>query len=140
MLNCAHILTNVSSINCYQVAVTQELRNAYAPFDFYVQLWQSDLGIRYIPATDATLKVEFLRADTVAITPVTQTVTYTKAITDLPFATDASIWKFTLTAADIAKIVTGGFRLTLTETVGSVAVTRVLFISAAIRKLPDQDI
>ena len=136
MFNTAHLLTNVASVNNFTVVPILDLRADSSPVDVFFQLWQTDLGTRYIPAAGAstTLKVEFLRSDTVAPTPVSQTVSQ---MASQPFtADDRSIWKITLASADVAKVVSGGYRLTLTETINAVVVTTVLFVKCTIRKLP----
>ena len=139
MLNSVKILTNVASVNLYDTVTTLDIRADSYTLDFYIQLWQSDTGMRYIPASGATVLIEFLRSDTVALVPVSQKVSKSAAA---PYAAivaggadDRSIWKVTLTQADVAKITTGGFRVVVTES------TKVstLFSSMTIRKIPSSE-
>ena len=139
MLNHVKILTNVSSVNQYNVVSTLDVRADSYTLDFYIQLWQSDMGIRYVPAAAATITIEFLRSDTVALVPVSQKVS--KSAT-APFAAvtaggadDRSIWKATLTQAEVAKITTGGFRVIVTEGTQ----VRTLWSDMVIRKLPSSE-
>lgn len=132
MLNTARLLTNVCDQNNFDIVSTREIRSGTAPQDFYIQLYQSDLGLRYIPATGATLQIDFLRIETVAQIPASQTVSLAMVT---PFAGDRSIWKVTIGSADINKIVSGGFRLTLVEGTN----TSMLFIKSALVKVPNSE-
>ena len=136
MLNAVKILTNVSNVNLYDVVSTRDIRAGSYTVDFYIQLWQSDKAIRYVPALGATVVIEFLRSDTVALVPVSQkvTLTCTEAFKH-PLPSDRSVWKGTLVAADILKITTGGFRVTVTE---ATQVTT-LWSDMTIRKLPSSE-
>jgi len=136
MLNTVKILTNVSSVNLYDTVSTLNIRANTYTVDFYIQLWQSDKGIRYIPAVGATMTIEFLRSDSVALVPVSQTVSATATAPFLyPLQEDRSIWKATLTQANIANITTGGFRVTLLEATSRTT----LWSDMSIRKIPSSE-
>jgi len=140
MLNTVKILTNVRDANSYDVVSTLEIRQGSSPLDFYFQLWQGDKGIRYIPATLVTVTVEFLRADTVGQVNTSRAVTKTAAVV----AGDTSMYKISLTSADITNITTGGFRVTVVENIGTVPlpnlVTTVVWSEMSLRKLPSSEV
>lgn len=113
MFDSVQILSNVISVNLFDIIETANIREGSYPVPFYVRLWQSDRKVRYVPAAGATIQIEFMRSDVVGEHNTSQTVTKTLL---QPFAlTDTSIWFVELTESDVSKIVTGGFRVTLIE-------------------------
>ncbi len=112
MLDSIRLLTNVSDQNTYDVVSTRYLRADTYPEDFYIQLYQKDKEQIYVPGDSATLQIEFLRIDTVERFPQKQDRVLEA---EAPFS-DKSIWKVTLSKNDIDKIVSGGFRIRLTDT------------------------
>jgi hypothetical protein len=140
MLNTVKILTNVRDVNSYDVVSTIEIRQGSAPIDFHIQLWQSDKGIRYIPAALVTVTVEFLRADVVGQVNTARTVTKTAVVV----SGDTSMYKITLASPDVSNITTGGFRVTVVENIGTSLspnlVTTVVWSEMTIRKLPSSEI
>jgi hypothetical protein len=129
MFSTAQMLGNVANVNLYDVVSEVKFYSANA-VDIYFQLWQSDRSVRYIPNATATVAVTFLRANTIAQTPASQTLTLSASN---PFATDTSIWKVSLTAAQVAQIVGGGLQITLTE---PGPVTTTIFVPMVLAKLP----
>jgi hypothetical protein len=73
---------------------------------------------RYVAVAGATLKVTFLRADSIDLTQNLRTLTYTtRSITkDAAFSTyDRSLVKFSITSQDAAAIVSGSAKFELKE-------------------------
>jgi hypothetical protein len=133
MLDNVKLLTNVVSVNTFDVVDVRNIYSGSSPVPFHIQLFQSDCKDRYIPVgTVITVTVEFLRADTVAETPLSQTVVKTLAQT---YGADSSIWNVDLIAADVANITTGGFRVTITED----AVITKIYSKMSIRKVASSD-
>lgn len=113
MLDSAQLLTNVVNYNNFDIVGERRIREGNNPVDFHIRLFQEDLGIRYIPASGATLEITFLRADSIAEDPTDQSVTLPMT---QPFTEDGSMWLVTLSNQDdLDAIVTGGIRLVLTE-------------------------
>ena len=113
MLDSIRLLTNCSDPNSYNVVTTRYIRADSFPTDLYVQLWQSDISLPYMPAPSATVTIKFLRADTVGQTPQSQTV---ELEAEAPFA-DRSIWKVTLQETHVQKVVSGGFQVILEDSI-----------------------
>lgn len=112
MLDSIRILTNVNSQNSFDVAATMDIRADSYPVDFYVQLYQSDHNLPYTPSATATVSIQFLRMDSIAAVPVSQSQIIEA---EAPFA-DKSIWKVTLYKENVQKITTGGFRVVVSDT------------------------
>jgi hypothetical protein len=130
MLDSVRILEDVASLNSFSVAKSVNIHANSYPVDFYIRLFQSKASRRYIPATGAKVQVEFMRNDSL-LSNSSNLIKYLSK----PFTADSSIWSCSLTKADIAKITTGGFRVTVTE--GS-KVTAV-YSGSVIIKLPNSD-
>ena len=138
MLNGVRILTNIKDVNSFDVVSTLDVRQGTDPLDFYIQLWQGDKGIRYVPVADVVVTIEFLRADTVGVTNTSRKVSEEANLVFEDF--DNSIFMVSLTSAQVANITTGGFRVTVVETVNSVPLTKVVWSEMTIRKLPSSEI
>jgi hypothetical protein len=132
MLDSIQLLTNVVDVNTFDISSAISIHAGSYPVRFIIRLYQSDKKDRYIPASGAILKVEFLRMDTIAYTPTGQTVF--KYLSQ-PFANDPSIWSVDLTQADVSKIISGGVRVTLTEG----TTIKVIFAKSTIMKYPNSD-
>lgn len=128
MLDSIKIISNYASVNNFQSVSTLRIMNGVEPFVVTIQLWQTDLKMRYVPEAGSTAQIEFLRHDSIAITPVTQTI---KKPLQQASGQDTSIWKVSLTAAETAKIVSGGFRVTLKEPTGG---TKIVESTMSVRK------
>jgi len=122
MLDTVRILKNVADQNNFDVDSIVEIRADSHPVDFYIQLWQSDLKIPHTPASTSTVNIEFLRADTVDQIPQSQ---FQSLAATAPFG-DKSIWKVTLEKTNVEKITSGGFRVTVNDTLP----TPVLLVAA----------
>ena len=131
MLDSIRILKNVVDQNNYETTDVAYLRADTHPVDFYVQLWQSDLELPYVPDLTATVTIEFLRSDTVGETPTSQTQSLSASAS---FA-DRSIWKVTLVEENVQKIVSGGFRVVIEDSVDPDK-KETIWSSMSIRKLP----
>ena len=102
MLLSALFLTGVANVNTYQES-EQFLMTEGDATDVYIQLRDLSVqtafqgyknpGRRYIPASGATLTVSIDTTDSAKAS------TLTKACTQ-PFASDGSIWKFTINSTD----------------------------------------
>jgi hypothetical protein len=97
------VLLNVSSVNSFLFG-TQAQASVGDPLDFYFQLvdldqlpqnqsWQP-FGLRYCPATGATMLVDVQNLD--------DAKAFTRVATQ-PFSGDTSIWKLSLLATDPLK-------------------------------------
>jgi hypothetical protein len=128
MLDTAKLLTNVGSVNLYDVVDQVSLRQGN-PDSVYLRLWQSDKDDRYIPATGASLTVNFLRSNSVGQTPVNQTVSVPATN---PYADDRSIWRVDLTNLQVNSIISGRIQFLLVEN----AVGKLFFVKEAIIKVP----
>jgi len=136
LLDLIKILSNVVDVNNFDSIDTLHIYAGSYPVKFYLRLWQSDRGMRYMPDSNVNVKVEFMRSDTVGQTNTTQTIT--KYLTQ-PFSEDPSIFYVDLAEDDVSKITTGGFRITVTEGSGATEKTTVLYSSMTIRKRPSSD-
>lgn len=113
MLDGVRLLSNVSDQNTYTVKDYIYILQDYYPVDFYVQLWQSDIDLPYIPSSSAVVEIQFLRSNTLGTTPESQSQILQA---EAPFA-DKSIWKVPLSKAVVDKIVTGGVRVVVYDTI-----------------------
>ena len=137
MFDSVKILTNVMNVNLFTNSDELTIHEGSYPVTFTIRLYQSDRKDRYMPDATTTVRVEFLRADTVAQVPVSQTVI--KTLNRAYPTSDGSIWSCQLTQADILKIVSGGFRVTIVEGTSPSAITTVVYNKMSIRKLPSSD-
>ncbi len=133
MLLGARLLSGVSSVNAFDFVSTVEATQGEA-FDVYLQLIDKQrhtqaqgydpAGLRYMPASGATLTVQVLNLD--ASKQLTR-------VASQPYAQDDSIWKFSILATDPVK---GTVNLKLTLTEG--AVVRTAYLQAALSVSGDQ--
>lgn len=130
MLNSVKLLTNIGSVNVFDTINILTVYEGSYPIPFFIRLWQEDTDQRYIPATGATVTVEFLRMKTVGETNDAQDVV--KALVD-PYPEDRSIWGVSLISSDVANLITGGFRVTIVE--GTDVTT--IYSKMSIVKVPD---
>lgn len=82
------------------------------------QLIDKDQGLRYMPATGATVYVELARFPEYFPTNTNQRTTSDFSIRRFatqPFAADSSIWMLPLVAADTINMMSTNMRFTLTE-------------------------
>jgi hypothetical protein len=124
------LLVNVSNVNSFQSATEISFSEGEA-IDVYFRLVDTSRKessydtsfLRYIPqgTTTNTLKVDVQNLDDAK--KISRYCTQ-------PYATDTSIWKLALTAAD-ALIGTVSLKLTLTETSGSTVVAKTAYKAAA---------
>ena len=112
MLDTIQILKNVANVNNYATATIFNIFPGSTAASVFFQLFQQDLKLRFVPETGTKVKVSFLRHDTIALTPVSQTVS---KYAEQAFPGDRSIWKVDLSESEIAKIVTGGFQVEIDE-------------------------
>ncbi len=136
MLDSIKILSNVIDVNHFDIISSLNIYEGSYPVPFYLRLWQSDRDIRYIPDSVVTLKVEFMRSDTVGTTNTTQTIT--KYLTQ-PFSDDPSIFYVDLEKDDVSAITTGGFRITVIEGSGASTKSTVLYSNMTVYKKPSSD-
>lgn len=130
MLDSVKILSNVCNVNNFSERGRLQIHAGSDQIVFYIQLFQSDLNLRYIPDALSTVQAEFLRSETVSEIPTSQDVVKTM---NLAFASDdRSIWQATLDNDEISLITTGGMRFTVVE---PTKVT-VLFEDFVVDKLP----
>ena len=95
-------------------------------------------GLRYIPATGATVQFQILRSSLVLPAANNSRTTADYSIDRAavcPFSGDASIWKCSLLAIDTSTMVSGGIRVVVTE--GSSK--KIASLGAAIRIVDGQD-
>lgn len=114
MLNDTLILTNVANKNTFQLTNSITLVPGTNPALIYLQLYQSDLKLRFIPEAGSTVTLSFLRGNTVSTSSNQQNETVSTEM-DLAFPEDQSIWKCELSDTDIDKIVAGGILLTIEQ-------------------------
>jgi hypothetical protein len=136
MLDSVKLLTNVVSANLFDVVPDLKIYQGNTVTIFYIRLWQSDRNERFIPISDAVVTVDFMRSNTVAETPVAQTVT--KTLTKSYPTVDRSIWQCDLTASDVAAITTGGFRVKVTQGTTTPFDTYI-YSKMSLRKVPNSD-
>lgn len=113
MLNNIKILTNVESVNSFNVVDILHIQQGTYPLPFRIMLWQDDLNERYVPADGTTVTVEFIRMNTISQTPESRTVV--KSLSQIYPDDDKSIWGCDLINNDIINVETGGFRITIME-------------------------
>lgn len=130
------ILSNVVDVNTFDIIDILNIYEGSYPVPVYIRLWQNDRKTRYMPDSTITVKLEFMRSDTVGQTNTTQTIT--KYVSQ-PFTEDPSIFSVNLTESDVGKITTGGFRITVLEGVGATQKSTVIYSSMTIRKRPSSD-
>jgi hypothetical protein len=124
------LLVNVSNVNTFQSATEITFSEGEA-IDVYLRLVDSNKKegaydttfLRYIPqgTTTNTLKVDIQNLDDAK--KISRYCTQ-------PYATDTSIWKLALTAAD-ALVGTVSLKFTLTETSGGSSVVKIAYKPAA---------
>ncbi len=126
MLLSARWLTNVVDVNTWDYADKVEF-NEGDPVSVYFQLndlsKDKPLGKRYVPEAGATLQV--------TVTNLDDSKVYAKVATQVYSTTDASIWRFTISATDD---ITGTPSIQLQLTEG--ATVRRVLLKAAIRVHP----
>lgn len=104
---------NFVDINNFTYAEVLDLIQGNA-ITCYLQMFKDTT--RYIPLVGATLQVTFPRALTVAATPANQDVTVGLSVVDVR---DYSVYMFSLTAAQVNAVASGGVKVTIT--IGGVA-------------------
>lgn len=116
----------ISSPNFFSEAIEWSVvASSTGSFWFQIKV-KDNLSIRrWIPAAGASIKVEFMRARSVAINQPSQTFSKT-AVQDLQ---DKSLWRVDLTQQDTSLLISGTVRFILTE--GSVVnvITQPYFVT-----------
>lgn len=125
------LLTNVSNVNTFQSATEITFSKGQA-IDIYFRLVDTDKKesaydttyLRYLPqgSTTNTVKVDLSNID-----DAKKISRYASAA----YATDTSMWKLSLTAAD-AVVGTVSMKVTLTETSGASSVVKTAYKAAAL--------
>lgn len=100
---------NYCNVNSFTYAERLELQQGNGG-TYQVQMVQN--GQRYLAAVGATFQITFPRALSITATPTNQDVVVVATVVD---ARDQSILQFTLSAAQVDKIVSGGVKLSITE-------------------------
>ena len=132
MLDSVRLLSNVVDQNHYSVIPVAYLREGSHPVDFYIQLWQSDLDLPFALDSTKEVEIQFLRMDALGQNPTSR---HQEISATAPFD-DKSVWKVELSEDNVSNIVTGGFRVVITDT-NDASYQKILFSRMSIRKLPD---
>lgn len=112
------LLNTGATLNSFSVLPTIEIFQGETVDLFFRIVDKDQKGLRYIPASGATLNVEIAR-----FPEVFGTLSNQREIKDFsirraavnPFADDRSIWKLPIAASETANMASGNVRLTLTE-------------------------
>lgn len=129
-------ITNLVSVNVFDQDDQPQLVRAGNQTVLYWQLWQSDRNQRYIPATGATLSINFPRSYSVGSSSATvpafdQSFQVNATIPVIGGLSDPSIWQVPLSAVQASLVASGGAQFILTEN----GVTSTYFMDSVISKL-----
>lgn len=131
------MLSRSSSVNALKYVSTVDFARGET-LNLMFQLFDADTGIRYVPATGATLQVQIPRyleyVPTMQDEPTPTDYSLNQAATQ-PFPGDSSIWMTPLTAAQTAKMTSQNAKFVLTE--GSTIT--IASVKYAIRVASDQE-
>ncbi len=131
-----NILNSGASLNSFKAVPFVEI-NRGETFDLFFQLIDKDQGLRYIPATGATLKVEIARLPEAfgTVSNIRQINDYSvRRFASNPFPEDKSIFKLSLTTTETQNMMSSNIRFTLNE--GSLI--RICLVPQAIKMIPGE--
>lgn len=111
------MLSRSSSLNCLKHVSTVELARGET-LNLMFQLFDADTGLRYVPASGATVQVQIPRyleyIPTMQDEPIPTDYSVNQPATQ-PYAGDASIWSTPLVASQTSKMTSQNVKFILTE-------------------------